>query len=130
MSFFVLHLRFHFGIASRWRLIYITDYGLEQIYEELGKPDIFLLDTAPIFRVLVICSPMIAEQISKPSSQYPYSMPKSWTVMDIMPLVGKQSIVTSDVRIDIMLDEIMLDVMLIVFLGRGLENKKEAVSTW
>jgi hypothetical protein len=93
---------------SRVSNIYYTDYGLEQIYEELGKPDIFLLDTAPIFRVLVICSPMIAEQISKPSSQYPYSMPKSWTVTDITPLVGKQSIVSSDVRIDIMLDEIML----------------------
>jgi hypothetical protein len=85
---------------------------MEQIYEELGKPDIFVLDMAPIFRVLVICSPIIAEQISKPSSQYPYSMPKSWTVADVLPLVGKQSILNSEVSIGIMLDEIILTIFL------------------
>jgi hypothetical protein len=75
------------------------------MYEDLGKPDIFVVDTAPIFRVLVICSPTIAEQISKPSSQYPYSMPKSWTLSDILPLIGKQSILMSEVRIEIVVDE-------------------------
>jgi hypothetical protein len=90
--------------------IYYTDYGMEQIYEELGEPDIFVLDTAPIFRLLVICSPMIAEQISKASSQYPYSVPKSWTVGDLMPLIGKQSIISSEVRIGFLLDGIMLTI--------------------
>lgn len=88
--------------------IYYTDYGMEQIYEDLGKPDIFVLDTAPIFRLLVICSPMIAEQVSKASPRYPYSVPKSWTIADIMPLIGKQSIISSEVRTGLLLDKIML----------------------
>jgi hypothetical protein len=92
--------------------IYYTDYGLEQIYDELGQPDIFVLDIAPIFQLLIIGSPMIAEQVSKPSSQYPYALPKSWTVTDILPLIGKQSILTSEVRIDLFLDGIMLTLFL------------------
>lgn len=78
--------------------IYHIDYGLEQIWEDLSQPEIYVLDTAPIFRILVVCSPTIAEQISKASSRYPYSVPKSWTVKDIMPLLGKRSILSSEVR--------------------------------
>lgn len=74
-----------------------SDYALEQIYEDLNQPDLFVLDVAPIFRVLIIASPMIAEQVSRPSPKYPYSLPKSWTMQDILPLVGKQSIISSEV---------------------------------
>jgi hypothetical protein len=103
-----------------------TDYGLEQIWEDLGQPDLYLIDTAPIFRMLVICSPTIAEQITKASSQYPYSVPKSWTVKDLLPLVGKTSIISSEVSIR----TFPRGVTLTTFLGRELENKKETISTW
>jgi len=79
------------------------DYGLKQIWEELGQPDLFLLDTAPIHRMIIVCSPTIAEQITKVSSQYPYSVPKTWTVKDILPLVGKKSILNSEVSSGILL---------------------------
>jgi hypothetical protein len=53
---------------------------------------------------------MIAEQVSKASSQYPYSVPKSWTVGDLTPLIGKQSIISSHVRTGLLLDGIMLTI--------------------
>ncbi len=106
--------------------IHHIDYGLEKIYEELGQPEIYVLDTAPIFRLLIICSPTIAEQLSKPSSQYPYSLPKSWTLKDIVPLIGKESIISSEVSIGVFLDNATLTTV----LGRNLENEKETISTW
>jgi hypothetical protein len=74
---------------------------MEKVYEDLNQPDFFVLDIAPIFRLLVICSPMMAEQISRSSSEYPYALPKSWTLKDVLPLIGKQSILVTEVSIDI-----------------------------
>jgi hypothetical protein len=105
---------------------YHIDYGLEHIYEDLGQPDIYVLDTAPIFRLLIVCSPTIAEQLSKPSSRYPYSLPKNWTLKDILPLIGKNSILTSEVSIGTILNRAKLTIV----LGRNLENEKETTSTW
>lgn len=91
-------------LAMVFHLIYVSlDYGLEKVYEDLNQPEFFVLDVAPILQLLVICSPMMAEQISRPSSQYPYALPKSWMVKDILPVVGKQSIIVTEVYIDIFL---------------------------
>lgn len=89
-----------FVMISSSDLIYL-DYALERIYEDLNQPDLFLLDVAPLFKVLIIASPMIAEQVSRPSLQYPYGLPKSWTMQDFLPLVGKQSIIISEVWIEV-----------------------------
>ena len=66
---------------------------MEKIYYDLGEPEIFMLDTIPIAPIIiVISSPSIAEQISKSSKTYPWSVPKSVTMKEMKPLIGESSI--------------------------------------
>lgn len=74
------------------------DYGFEKIYEDLGEPECFYIDFRPFHflpSMLVVTSPYIAEQISRPSSNFPYAYPKSWTMQDLVPLIGSNSIILS-----------------------------------
>lgn len=67
--------------------------------EEIGNPPIMLLDLRPVSRpLLVIRSHEIAEQVSRQSKMWPYSAPKSDTMMYLTPLLGEKSIVMSQVR--------------------------------
>lgn len=52
-----------------------------------------LVDNWPIVPPMaVIASHEVAEQVSKPSTTFPYSAPKSWSVKHISPLLGYKSI--------------------------------------
>jgi hypothetical protein len=78
----------------------LLDYSLEHIWDDLGKPDVFLLDIQPFLKMLVITDPLIAESMTKSSTNWPYAIPKSWTVGDILPLIGKGSILAAEVSDD------------------------------
>jgi hypothetical protein len=62
--------------------------------EELGHPPVILLDTRPIgVPILAITSHAVAEQISKPSKLFPYSVPKSNTLDELTDMIGHNSII-------------------------------------
>jgi len=65
----------------------------DEMRESLGSPPIMLLDLRPvIYPVLVIASHELAEQVSKMTKQWPYSMPKSPTLRTISCIVGDSSL--------------------------------------
>ncbi|KAI1620261.1 cytochrome P450 [Exophiala viscosa] len=71
------------------------DYGFVEVWDELDRPEAFLLDmepAAPTF--LVITHPRVAESLVQPSPQYKYSIPKSDTFKFLRPLLGKESLIT------------------------------------
>ena len=68
------------------------------MYEELGQPEVYFMDVQPIHRLLIVCSPAVAEQLTKPSSTHPYSVPKSYTMMDHSNIVGKTGLIVTNVR--------------------------------
>lgn len=58
-----------------------------------------LLDLRPVgYPMLVICDHQVAEQLTKPSSRWNSSTPKSPTLGDIWHLTGQQSILTDEVK--------------------------------
>jgi hypothetical protein len=67
------------------------------MYEELNEPEIFVLDFAPMISMCVVTDPKVAEQISSPSARFPYSMPKSYSLADIVPILGPTSILLAEV---------------------------------
>jgi cytochrome P450 len=75
------------------------DYGLEEIWQELGQPGCFVLDLAPISQhgLLVIAEPKHAEALLNPSETFKYSLPKdSEGYRPIKALIGAESIITKE----------------------------------
>ena len=73
------------------------DYGIEEIWHELGQPTCYLLDLAPVDRgLLVIAEPGLSEVLVNPSEQYKYSIPKSDTYNALVPLIGTESMITKE----------------------------------
>ncbi|KAF9895176.1 hypothetical protein FE257_000078 [Aspergillus nanangensis] len=73
-----------------------TDMVLLQMRKSLGNPPLFILDLRPVQPPLaVICRHEIAEQISKGSRDFPYSLPKSPTFSHLKPLLGRGSMITA-----------------------------------
>ncbi|KAE8351569.1 cytochrome P450 [Aspergillus coremiiformis] len=73
------------------------DIVLSEIRTHLGNPAAFILDLRPAQRTLcVICSHEVAEQVSRSSKSFPFSMAKSPTARDLEPLLGFHSIITSE----------------------------------
>lgn len=69
------------------------DYGFEKMYEELGEPDCFYIDFKPFHflpSMLVVTSPFVAEQITRPSAKFPTAAPKSWTVKVSVKTISKE----------------------------------------
>ena len=59
----------------------------------LGEPPIFVVDNRPMLSPMVVVSTYdVAEQISRPSDAFKYSVPKSPSVMSIVDLIGPNSI--------------------------------------
>lgn len=54
--------------------------------------------------VLFICNADVAEQITKPSSRWPYSIPKAPTLQNYWPLTGRDSVLVAEVPISFMSD--------------------------
>ncbi|CAN8102244.1 unnamed protein product [Discula destructiva] len=68
-----------------------------EVCREQGGPPVLLVDLRPIlYPMLVICSPEVAEQITKPSAKWSSSTPKSPTLKDFWALTGKDSILTKE----------------------------------
>lgn len=63
-----------------------------QIWESLGRPPVFLMDFRPVsHRLLIVASHAVAEQLSRTSKLFPWSVNKSPTIREHGQLLGKQS---------------------------------------
>lgn len=72
---------------------------MDDMAESIGSPPVMFLDLRPLIRpMLLIRSHEIAEQVSRQSKTWPYSLPKSDTMLNLIPLLGERSIVMSYVR--------------------------------
>lgn len=69
------------------------------MHEALGRPPFFLVDNRPIVPpMLIVASHEVAEQISRPSKDFPYSVTKSSSVDRIFDLIGPNSILLKQVE--------------------------------
>jgi cytochrome P450 len=69
------------------------DELLKTMFRMLGKPPLMVLDLRPLTRpMVVVCSHDVAEQISRSSKAFPWSLPKSPTMAGLNPLVGRHSV--------------------------------------
>ena len=75
-----------------------ADYGFEEMWHELGEPAAFMVDLAPVDKhsFLVVTEPQIAEPLIQASNDYKYSIPKSDTYAAMKPLIGRESIISSE----------------------------------
>ncbi|KAL1634552.1 hypothetical protein SLS56_002245 [Neofusicoccum ribis] len=91
-----------------------SDYIFYDLVKSMGHPPIVLADFRPFhYELAIISSHEIAEQISKTSKTFPYSVPKSPTMSksslsnytasltrsgqaDVMPLVGRYSLLNAE----------------------------------
>ncbi|KAF6789409.1 cytochrome P450 52A11 [Colletotrichum sojae] len=70
------------------------EHTFGDMFESIGNPPVMFLDIRPASRpMLVIRSHEVAEQITKQSKMWPYSLPKSNTLQFLYPLFGETSIV-------------------------------------
>ncbi|KAK1982998.1 cytochrome P450 52A11 [Colletotrichum cereale] len=73
------------------------DSAFGDMIESIGNPPIMLFDFRPAMHrpMVVIRSHEIAEQVSRQSKMWPYSTPKSDTMVYLTPLLGERSIIMS-----------------------------------
>lgn len=70
------------------------DFGLEEIWNELGHPPAFMFDLNPIDNVfLIIADPTVTEAFVQPSPQFKYSTLKSDTLSSLNRLIGRESLI-------------------------------------
>lgn len=75
-----------------------TDVIFEEMWVSLGRPPVMLVDLRPIVPPMVLVpSHSMAEQISKQSTLFPLSTPKSPTWAHMIPMIGETSIVGKEV---------------------------------
>ena len=78
-------------------LISCADLGVEQVWKELDRPAVFLMDLAPVdVAFLVVCEPKYSDVFVSPSKEYKYSTAKSDTYKHLLPLIGRESILTAE----------------------------------
>lgn len=66
--------------------------------EALGSPPVMVVDMRPVSKpVALITSHFVAEQITKPSKLFPWSAPKTPSIVDLVHLIGPKSILTAEV---------------------------------
>jgi hypothetical protein len=76
-----------------------VDYAFASLYKQLGSPGAFIVDLRPFMYVIcVIFSHSVAEQLSRSSKLFRYSVPKSPTMHELDPAIGKTSILGVEVR--------------------------------
>ncbi|KAH0548621.1 hypothetical protein GP486_007835, partial [Trichoglossum hirsutum] len=72
-------------------------YSLRKIWKLLGRPPCFLIDFRPIIPpLIVVTDPKVAEEISRPSSAFPYSLGKDEGCMRFKWVLGSESIVLTE----------------------------------
>ncbi|SPO06098.1 related to cytochrome P450 monooxygenase [Cephalotrichum gorgonifer] len=65
------------------------------MFKSIGNPPLLLLDLRPLnFPMAIIADHELAEQVSRASKLFPYSVPKSSNMSYIDPLVGHHSLVS------------------------------------
>ncbi|RAL00327.1 cytochrome P450 [Aspergillus ibericus CBS 121593] len=73
------------------------DIIFREIQEHLGNPPLVLYDLRPLQRPLcVVRDHEVAEQVSRNTKNFPYSMGKSPWMKTLEPLLGSYSIITSE----------------------------------
>lgn len=66
---------------------------MAEIHKDIGSPPFFMLDMRPINPpTVVIANYELAEQLSKPSKGFPYSVHKAPTTVRMIPLIGSKAI--------------------------------------
>ncbi|KAL2019162.1 hypothetical protein VTK56DRAFT_10034 [Thermocarpiscus australiensis] len=69
------------------------DPVLAKMKEDLGNPPIMLLNLWPVsYPIVIVNSYEVAEQVSRVSKLFPWSVPKSPTVGALVRLIGRESI--------------------------------------
>ncbi|KAL2845518.1 cytochrome P450 [Aspergillus pseudoustus] len=67
-----------------------------EIKDKLDNPPLFIVDLRPVlYTICVICSHEVAEQISRASRTFPYSLPKGDVLENFTPLIGERSILSA-----------------------------------
>jgi len=70
-----------------------------EMSEQLGRPPCFFVDARPAsWGMLLVANHEAAEQISRVTKQFPWSVPKSPSVQDIIHVIGYKSLLTQEVR--------------------------------
>lgn len=76
-----------------------VDLAFTKMREKLGNPSLFTIDTWPMqYSMAIICDHDVAEQVSKVSKTFHWSVPKSPTFSNLLPLIGYQSILINEVN--------------------------------
>jgi cytochrome P450 len=66
------------------------------MHHAAGSPPVLLFDMRPVFRpLLVVFSHNVAEQLTKPSKTFKYSVDKSPTMGRLLPIIGPTSLISS-----------------------------------
>ncbi|RAH81452.1 cytochrome P450 monooxygenase, partial [Aspergillus japonicus CBS 114.51] len=74
-----------------------VDRVFGEVQQSLGNPPLYLLDLRPVVGVLgIVCSHEVAEQVSRSTKGFPYSMRKSPTMKPLEPLLGPHSVITAE----------------------------------
>lgn len=77
-----------------------TDIVLGNIFESLGRPPLIFLDIRPLnYPMAIVADHEVAEQVSRATKAFPYSLPKSPMMTYIDPLIGHHSLVSIHVRV-------------------------------
>ena len=78
--------------------IMVQDYAFREMKELLGNPPLMFVDFRPVsYGMCIITNHEVAEQISRNSKLFPWSVPKSPTLSDLLPVIGTESILTREV---------------------------------
>ncbi|KAF2652552.1 cytochrome P450 [Lophiostoma macrostomum CBS 122681] len=75
-----------------------VDYIFEDLLKSIGRPELYFVDIRPVnYPMVVIASHEIAEQVSRSSKLFPYSVTKSPTLHNSFhKLIGSQSLLTAE----------------------------------
>lgn len=94
-SLFWGHLKVVHEFISKGEPKRDIDMVFSSIFRALGKPPVMLFDLRPVtYPMVVVTSHEVAEQVSKPTKAFPWSLPKSPTINTIESLIGQKSILT------------------------------------
>jgi hypothetical protein len=75
------------------------DYFFAEMKEDMGNPSVMVLDLRPMGHAMgIITNHEVAEQISRASKTFPWSTPKSPTLLELTHLTGTESLLNKEVR--------------------------------
>ncbi|KAH7304165.1 cytochrome P450 [Stachybotrys elegans] len=73
------------------------DLVFADMHKAIGSPPLMLADMRPVqIPVVIVSSHDIAEQVSKSSNLFPWSLPKTPSIVDNVHLIGSSSIISAE----------------------------------